>query len=829
MSIMPIPPSIFPLALRPARPSAFPAIRLPLLIIGLALFAGAGLLAADLHAADLHAASLRAANLLAADLRAADTGAVPRPEHPRPDQFRPDWVSLNGQWQFEIDDKGDGEARGLTSGRDLASKIIVPFCPESKLSGIANIGLMKNVWYRRSFELPAAMRGRRVRLHFGAVDYQAWVWINGSLAGGHTGGNVSFNLDITPFLRDGANEIVVRAFDDTTSGRQPTGKQTHTVSNGCMYTRTTGIWQPVWLEAVGSSFVENFSIVSDPDHARVLIEAEVNGDDRGLTLTAEAFAGGKKVGEDSCPAAWRNNRLVLTLSEKKLWEPGAPFLYDLKFTLTRDGKKIDEVSGYFGLRKVSIEGRAILINGKRVFQRLILDQGFYPDGIWTAPDDAELKADIERSLAAGYNGARLHQKVFEPRFLYWADKLGYLVWGEYTNWGFNFKPENYRNFINEWTEILLRDRNHPSIVGWCPSNETGSGATELQNIIWHETKAIDPTRPLLETSGWLHSIPNPEVLDNHDYGQKPANVRQRWMDFFDAARAGAPSDAPARYASKRTDAGVPFMISEFGGIGWDAEGGWGYGDGPKTLDEFYERYAGLVGALLDNPNMFGFCYTQLTDVEQERNGLYYYDRRPKFDMKRLHDATARPAAYEKTGPTASRPTRAIGTTAWWAIVGASADGDLAKPYRHTVKKPAANWNQPGFDDSAWRTGMAPFGKGKAGVRTAWGASDIWLRQEFDFPGGDFTKAAIVIHHDDAAEVYVNGQLVWKRSGHTDTYDLFDITTALKAALKQGRNTLAVHTHQNGGGQFMDLALLLGRDADRDAGRDASRNASLGEN
>ena len=779
-----------------------------------------------------------------ANLRAASasTDAVPRPEHPRPDQFRANWISLNGQWQFEIDSSGDGEQRGLVSGKNLASKIIVPFCPESKLSGVANIGFMKNVWYRRMFEVPAAMRGngQRVRLHFGAVDYQTTVWINGSLAGGHTGGDVSFSFDITPLLRDGPNEIVVRAFDDTASGRQPTGKQTHGKSEGCMYTRTTGIWQPVWLEAVGSSFVENFSLVPDPDHSRVLIEVTINPDaslpittstaerqlpiqnrkskiENPLTLTAEAFANGKKVGEESCPAvAWRNNRLVLALSEKKLWEPGAPFLYDLKFTLTSDGKKLDELSSYFGLRSVSIDGRAILINGKRVFQRLILDQGFYPDGIWTAPSDAELRADIERSLAAGYNGARLHQKVFEPRFLYWADKLGYLVWGEYSNWGFNFKPESYANFIDEWTQVLLRDRNHPAIIGWCPSNETGPNAGELQGIIWRQTKAIDPTRPALETSGWTHTIPNPEVLDNHDYDQNPVTFKQRWMNFFAASpaatRAAPLSPVPARYATKRADRGVPFMVSEFGGIGWDTEGGWGYGAGPKTLEEFYTRYAGLVAALLDNPNMFGFCYTQLTDVEQEHNGLYYYDRRPKFDMKRLHDATARPAAYEQTGPTAPQPPRVVKTPAWRVIVGAAADGDMAKPYRYTTTKPPANWNQPGFDDSgkAWRTGKAPFGKGKPGTRTEWKTDDIWLRQEFDFPGGDFDMASIVIHYDDGTEVFVNGQLIWKHTGYVDAYTMFDITAALKSALKPGRNTLAIHTHQATGGQFIDLALLLGQ-------------------
>jgi beta-galactosidase/beta-glucuronidase len=574
-------------------------------------------------------------------------GQVPRPEHPRPDAFRPNWVSLDGQWQFEIDERDDGEARGLKSGKDLASTITVPFCPESKLSGIGHYGIMNHTWYRRAFTVPPAMRGKRVRLHFGAVDYQAWVWVNGQLAGSHIGGSVPFDFDVTKLLRDKENELVVKVLHEVASGKEPTGKQTHTISEGCVYTRTTGIWQPVWLEAVGSSFVEGLSVVPDPEHSRVLIDVAVNGPDAGLTLTVDALADGRNAGIANCPVTEGKSHLVLGLNEKRLWEPGAPFLYDLKFTLLRGKETVDEMASYFGLRTVSIQGRAILINGKRVFQRLILDQGFYPDGEWTAPSDAELKNDIARSMAAGFNGARLHQKVFEPRYLYWADKLGYLVWSEFPNWGFEYRPEDYANYTNEWHEVLLRDRNHPAIVGWCPFNETPEKAGELQQIVWRQTTALDPTRPALETSGWTHTVPHPEVLDAHDYNQKPTAFKQRWEDYFDQKSSDV---APAL----QKDRGLPFMVSEFGGIGWATEGGWGYGDGPKTMEEFYARYGGLTAALLDNPNLFGFCYTQLTDVEQEHNGLYYYDRRPKFDLKRLHDFTARPAAYETTGPTAAR-------------------------------------------------------------------------------------------------------------------------------------------------------------------------------
>jgi len=743
---------------------------------------------------------------------------IPRPEHPRPDAFRAHWLSLNGEWQWEHDTNADGDARGLHSGKELAGKIIVPFPPESSLSGVTNTAIMKHTWYRRAFEVPAGWNFKsqssnlklpqRVRLHFGAVDYQAWVWVNGHAVGTHVGGNVGFNFDITPFLRAGSNELVVHAFDDTASARQPTGKQSFGVSEGCVYTRTTGLWQPVWLEAVGSSFVERFSLVPDPDRSRLLIEATVNGTDPNLVLTAEAFADGKSVGKDSCPVSWRNHRLVVPLSKKKLWEPGVPFLYDLKFTLTRNGKPLDEVTSYFGLRTVSLAGRAVLINGQRVFQRLILDQGFYPDGIWTAPSDAALKRDIELSLAAGYNGARLHQKVFEPRFLYWADKLGYLVWGEFPNWGFNYQPENYANYINEWTEVLLRDRNHPALIGWCPFNETPPTAGELQRIIVRETKAIDPTRPVLETSGWAHTMPNAEVRDDHDYNQNPAPFKQRWLDFFRAGGGG--SAMPARYTgggAPRLDLGVPFMVSEFGGTVWgDTKGGWGYGDGPKSLEDFYMRYAGLVGALLDNPDMFGFCYTQLTDVEQEHNGLYYYDRRPKFDAQRLHAATARPAAYETRGPASGSPASASAKE-WQVLVGARADGELSQPYRYTTNGPAAEWTGADFDDSAWLSARAPFGTIND-PRTPWRTPDLWLRRTFEWKGASLKEAALVIFYDEDTEVFINGQPVWNRTGFTTAYEMFDVATALKAALKPGKNTLAVHTHQTAGGQFIDLALLV---------------------
>ena len=743
-----------------------------------------------------------------AALAPAARADIPRPEHPRPDAFRPNWQSLNGQWEFEIDSRPDAGTLPIVPGKSLARTITVPFCPESKLSGVANTDLMKNVWYRRLFDRPDTMKNKRVLLHFGAVDYRARVWVNGQLAGTHTGGDVSFAFDITPLLQNTKNELVVQAFDDTASGNQPTGKQTHTVSQGGDYTRTTGIWQTVWLEAVGDVFVEQFSLVPDPDQSRVLISASLNGADTNLVLKAEAFAGGKLVGTSQTPASGRSNPMVLNLSRKTLWEPGKPFLYDLKFTLTKNNAPIDTMSSYFGLRKVSSQGRSILINDKRVFQRLILDQGFYPDGIWTAPTDADLKGDIERSMAAGYNGARLHQKVFEPRFLYWADKLGYLVWGEYTNSGFNWKPENYSNYINEWTEVLLRDRNHPAIIGWCAFNETPPAAIELQNVILHETRAIDPTRLVLETSGWTRGLAGGDARDDHDYTMEPERFREKWLNFFSDRSVLV---LPARYGSgdlMKRDFGTPFMVSEFGGAGFDIKpGGFGWGTVPKTKEAFYTRYAGLLNALLDNPDMCGFCYTQLTDIEQEQNGLYYYDRTPKFDINRIAAITSRQAAYEKTGPVTPAPAPAARARDYHVLVGAAADTTARAPYRFTTDAPGADWFAPAFDDATWQAAPGPFGTRKE-AQTRWQSREIWLRKTFDWDGNAFASGALVVSFDEDTDVYVNGEKVWSRSGFIDNYAIFDITAALKTALQKGQNTIAVHTRQTEGGQFIDLALLI---------------------
>ncbi len=751
------------------------------------------------------AVGLVAFMVLYVPVAAGDAKPIPRPEHPRPDLQRPQWLNLNGTWQFEIDENGDGETRGLPSGKDLAREIVVPFCPESKLSGIANTDFMTNVWYRRMFEVPGDWKGQRVLLHFGAVDWHARVWLNGAFVGEHCGGNVPFSFDISAHLRPGENELVLRAFDDTRSGLQACGKQSQKrESYGCVYTRTTGIWQTVWLEAVGQTWLREIALTPDLDGGRLLFQAWVDGPGKGATFRLRASADGRPVGEETVPAAWRNTLGVLKLSEIKPWSPKAPFLYDLTIDVLRDGKVVDSVQSYVGLRKISIEGNRFLINDQPIFQRLVLDQGYYPDGVLTAPSDEALRRDIELSMAAGFNGARLHQKVFEPRFLYWADKLGYLVWGEYPNWGLaRLTPTSLSEVLDEWRTELVRDRNHPCIIGWCPLNEMGHGPEPagLQKLM-ALTQVIDPSRPFLDISGFVHLYAGTDVYDCHDYNQDPAAFAAMFRTF---AQTGTdpwinlqPATGVAPYL------GQPFFVSEYGGIrltsGEPKGEGWGYGE--TDVEGFFERYRGLTDALLDNPNMFGFCYTQITDVEQEQNGVYTFDRKPKYDVARLHAINTRPAAYE------TQPPRVLNVH--WRTVLPNAR-QAPQEWRYTTEQPPAEWTRPDFNDSAWSVGRSGFGAAEtpgAIVNTEWKTSDIWLRRGFTLDSMEFTLARLSIHHDDDVAVYVNGKEVLRKPGWTTDYGALDATDALRAALQPGANTLAVHCHQDKGGQFIDVGIDL---------------------
>ncbi|HZK39528.1 MAG TPA: glycoside hydrolase family 2 TIM barrel-domain containing protein [Clostridia bacterium] len=567
---------------------------------------------------------------------------IPRSEHPNPQFKRASWLNLNGDWAFEIDNGNSGQERSLQSAKKLSGSILVPFCPESKLSGVEHKDFMSAVWYRRAFEIPAQEADKKVLLHFGAVDYEAFVYINGHLAGTHKGGYSSFYFDITDKLNKGTNVVTVCAKDDTRSLLMPTGKQSESFhSHGCYYTRTTGIWQTVWLEFLPKNHIKSFKLYPDHINGTLQIQAEVVGSGR---FKATATFEGTLMG--TCEALSNGGLacVCLTLAEKHLWEVGHGRLYDLEISFEED-----KVSSYFGLRNIRLQGMKFLINEKPVFQRLVLDQGFYPEGVYTAPTEDDLIKDIELSMVAGFNGARLHEKVFEPLFLYHCDRLGYIVWGEYPNWGLDYSnPEALFSVLPEWVEVINRDFNHPAIIGWCPFNETWDvdgrkQKDELLKIIYSTTKMLDKTRPCIDTSGNYHVIT--DIYDVHDYNQDPVTFKEHYDALVEKNEL---YDRVNDRGSRQQYKGEPVFVSEYGGIQWSVDGniGWGYGNAPKTEQDFIERYKGLTDALLDNKSMLGFCYTQLYDVEQEQNGLYTYDRKPKFDMNIFRKINMRKAAIE---------------------------------------------------------------------------------------------------------------------------------------------------------------------------------------
>lgn len=577
---------------------------------------------------------------------------IPRSEHPRPDRLRDDWLSLNGEWEFEIDNEKVGKANGFQSRAHLDGSIILPFCPESKLSGVEHKDFMSCVWYRRDITVPAEWAGKRVILHIDACDFEATVFVNGEEVGVHRGGYTSFEFDITDKMRESENYVTVCAVDDILSWHQAAGKQSHEQNSfGCFYTRTTGIWQTVWLEAVEQAHVVSYKALPNISAPSVSLDIKT-ACALGATLTVRAFYEGRLVGQAQSTVCSDCTNLCLPLSERHLWECGNGRLYDLEFNLERDGR-MDKMAGYFGLREVSLtKEKGLQINGKTVFGRFILDQGFYPDGVCTAPSDEALVFDIEASMACGFNGARLHQKIFEPRFLYHADRLGYMVWAETGNWHLDHTYcEAIYWFLPEWLEEMERDFSHPSIIGWCPFNETWEmngrpQCNEFLDTVYDITKALDKTRPVITASG---SFPTQrtDVHDVHDYEQDP----DAFKEYYSEIDKGIVRDQIYRMFPdrQRYDSRLPVFVSEYGGIKWvidQTDDGWGYGNGVGSEEEYFSRLKGLTDVLLDNGNIFAFCLTQLTDVEQEVNGLLTYDRRFKFPPERFAEIFGRRSVIE---------------------------------------------------------------------------------------------------------------------------------------------------------------------------------------
>ena len=595
---------------------------------------------------------------------------IPRPEYPRPQFRREDWTNLNGEWSFAFDDPDVGLANGWHN-TDVATlrsddspferKITVPYCYQSKLSGIGETDFHDVVWYARTFEYASA-GDEQLLLHFGAVDYRATVWVNGTQVASHEGGHTPFCADVTHALAGvaGDNVLVVRAEDPSRDVTIPRGKQYwKEKSEGIFYTRTTGIWQIVWLEPVNRRRIDTLRMTPDVDAASVEVEVSVRGIEQEMSLRATVELDGEQVLEDtisvdsslverSLPLLRRGEAPetphLADWPDPALWSPDRPNLYDLRLELLdENGEALDRLESYFGMRKIEAKGGKVFLNDRPLYQRLVLDQGYFPEGILTAPTDEDLRRDIELAKEMGFNGARKHQKIEDPRWLFWADTLGFLVWGEMAN-AYQYGPAYVRRMTVEWQEAVMRDHNHPSIVAWVPMNESWGvpnlasdrAQTEHLLALYHLTRSLDATRLVVSNDGWEHALT--DLCTIHDYLDAEALTKSYATP--ESAVAAEPANRPV-YVPGYAYRGEPILVTEFGGIAFSRdERGWGYSTVADT-EEFLARYRSLIEALLCSDPVQGFCYTQLTDVEQEVNGLLTYDRKPKTDLARIRVITAR--------------------------------------------------------------------------------------------------------------------------------------------------------------------------------------------
>lgn len=566
--------------------------------------------------------------------------AIPRSEHPRPDFERDNWMCLNGEWDFSLDEK------------KFDRTIIVPFAFETELSGIGDKEFHKMVWYRKTFKLPERMKEKRVILHFGAVDYACDLWVNGTYIREHKGGQTSFSADITEAVAaDDENVIELKVFDDYEDMEMPRGKQFwEQESRGIFYTRTTGIWQSVWIEAVEPLYLESCYITPEFDDKCVCFEYRLSRSGASAVEFSIAFEGKFA----ACVSAVPNGKKGMVkvqldqtglkswnFEEELAWTPETPRLFDVEIRTYDEKGVTDLVRTYFGMRKVSIDNGKFMLNNREYYQKLVLDQGYWEESLLTAPSDEAFIKDIELTKAMGFNGVRKHQKVEDPRYLYYADRLGLLVWGELGS-AYLYSREYAGRMYTEWIEAVKRDYNHPCIVAWTPLNESW-GVQEIKadkyqqahcNALMYMIKSVDTSRVVIDNDGWEHTCG--DLLTIHDYTAS-GKVLKKHFESLEAVLSLCPGRR-SLFADGWSYQGQPVLLTEFGGVryvpGTEVKHSWGYCDA-SSAEEFADKYAEIMKAVHESPVIQGYCYTQLTDVEAEENGLLTYQRGLKMPLEKI--------------------------------------------------------------------------------------------------------------------------------------------------------------------------------------------------
>ena len=577
-----------------------------------------------------------------------NTNAIPRPEYPRPDFERKEWLNLNGMWDFEFDDKDMGENEKWYEDKPFSKTITVPFCYQSKLSGIGSDEMHEIMWYKRSFTIPDEFFGKRLLLNFGAVDYYAKVWINGKYAGCHKGGHTPFVFDITNLVYKGENKVAVRV-EDRYDCSQPRGKQYWKQNPEFIwYTPTSGIWQTVWIEGVPDLYIERMRMTPDIDKGTLLLEAFLNKACQNASLEIKVSYKDRVIKEIHTLISGRYNKITINIAEEgnmegvHLWSPESPNLYNISLSLKQEGC-CDEVLSFFGMRKIAVEGDRILLNNREYYQKLVLDQGYWEESLLTPPSDEAIKFDIEMTKKLGFNGARKHQKIEDPRYYYWADKLGLLVWGELPS-AYTFNPLETERLSHEMMEFINRDYNHPSIVTWVPLNESwgvdniysDKMQQDFARSLYYLIKSLDSTRLISTNDGW--ELVEADICGIHDYTSDLMDFDKKYSDF-ENLMVGSANHSRMLFSKGVSYKNQPVLITEYGGIAIEEKdsNGWGYNGKVKDENAFLKRYSDITEAIKKIPYIRGYCYTQLTDVMQEVNGLLTAARKPKIDVDKIRE------------------------------------------------------------------------------------------------------------------------------------------------------------------------------------------------